>query len=95
RIAIFCFVIPFIFLGLLLIDSLTFDLTGAFFFSLFLITLLPLGVIVFVFTCKGLRISFKENNYQKKDIGYANLIMGLIIIGCGVLGLGFAYVMTS
>ncbi|MFT2010219.1 hypothetical protein ACMA1I_16210 [Pontibacter sp. 13R65] len=93
RIAVYSFIIPFLFLVLYLIDSWTFNFTNIFFLAVFIISLFPSGITGLLFTYKGLRRLFKENNYEKKDIGYANLIMGIIITGCGIVGLGLAYLM--
>lgn len=95
RLAVYSFVLPFAFLGLFMIDSWTFGLTNSFFLALFSICLLPAGIIGLFFNYKGYRIAHKEHHNIKKDIGYANFIMGLIILFCGVLGFGIAYVMTS
>jgi hypothetical protein len=59
-----------------------------------LLSLLPAGVMGLFFTSKGLKLAFQSGDYQKKDIGYANLIMGLVLAGVGVIGLGLVYMMT-
>ncbi|TGE10134.1 hypothetical protein EU556_04740 [Hymenobacter fodinae] len=63
---------------------------GVLFLSLF-----PLAVTGLVYTVKALRLASKSNDYEKKDVGYANLVLGLILAGFGLLALGFAYMMTS
>jgi hypothetical protein len=60
-----------------------------------LLSLFPVGIVGLVFTIKGLRLAFRSGDYKKKDIGYANLIMGIILTAGGLLGLSLAYVMTA
>lgn len=92
-IAVYSYVMPLVLLGLYVVDSLTFNL-AFFFLPLTLLSLFPIGAIGLVFTIKGLRLAFHSSDYQKKDTGYANLIMGLILAGGGLIGLGLMYVMT-
>lgn len=61
----------------------------------FLLSLLPLAVAGLVFTRKGLRLSSESNNREKKDVGFASLVLGLILGDLGLLALGCAYVGTS
>ena len=93
--AIYSYLLPPGFFGLFLVDIFTFGLTQMFFFAVALLSLLPAGAAGLFFTVKGLRISFKSNDYEKKDIGYANLIMGIIYFVAGLLGLGLAYIMVE
>ncbi len=94
-IAVYCYLIPLGFLGLYFLESSTLKLTGAFFMATTLLSLLPVGVVGLFFTVKGLRLAFQSGDYEKKDMGYANLILGLILVLGGLIGLGFAYVMSS
>jgi len=91
RIAVYSYAAPFFCLGLQLLDSATFSLTQMFFFALFLWSLLPLGTTGLICTGLGLRLAFQSNDYQKKDIGYANILMGLIMVAAGLLGLGLIF----
>ena len=95
RIAVYSYVLPFILLGLYIIDSSTFDLTEMFFFAAFLISLLPLGALGLACSIYGMVLSNRVNNNIKKDIGYANLIMGIIITMGGFLGMAIAYLMLN
>jgi hypothetical protein len=95
RIAVLSYSLPFISLFLYMLDSSTFNLTGMYFFVFFLLGALPLGIVGLFFTVKGLIISRKSNDYVKKDIGYANLTMGIIMAAGGMLGFGFMYVMVN
>ena len=93
--AVYSYLIPLGFLGLYFLDSSTFGLTGAFFLAATMLGLLPLGIVGLFFTTKGLRLAFRSGDYEKKDTGYANLIMGLIVTVGGIMGLGLAYAMTT
>jgi len=66
-------------------------------FSAFLglLSLLPLGVAGLFFTRRGLALAVSSGDREKKDVGYANLILGVIILGLGLLWLAIAYAMTS
>lgn len=93
--AIYSYLAPPGFFGAFLLDSFTVGLTEMFFFAIALLSLLPAGVAGLIFTEKGLKIAFTSNDYEKKDIGYANLIMGIIYIVAGLLALGLGYLMIE
>ena len=95
RIAVYSYILPFILLGQYIIDSSTFDLTEMFLFAAFWISLLPLGALGMACSIYGMVLSNRVNNNIKKDIGYANLIMGIIIIIGGLVGMGLAYLMLN
>ncbi|UOQ65534.1 hypothetical protein [Hymenobacter volaticus] len=63
---------------------------GGFFVGLF-----PLAAGGIIFTVLGMRLSIRTNDREKKDIGYANLILGLILFVVGLLAFCFAYMRTS
>lgn len=94
-IAVYCYLLPPGFLGLYFLDFSTIGLTGAFFLATTVLSLLPVGVVGLLCTVKGLKLAFKSGDHEKKDIGYANLIMGLILAVGGLISLGLTYVMTS
>ncbi|QHT71287.1 hypothetical protein GXP67_33850 [Rhodocytophaga rosea] len=93
--AIYSYLSPIGLFGLFLLDSFTFGLTESFFFGATLLGLLLAAIASLFFTVKGLRIAFKTNDYEKKDIGYANLIMGVIYCIAGLLALGYTYIMIE
>ncbi len=66
-----------------------------FFLSVAFLSLVPAGCTGLFFTIKGLMLAFKNNDYQKKDIGYANLIMGIIIVFAGLFAAALTYMMVS
>ncbi|MBD0296602.1 MAG: hypothetical protein ICV84_15620 [Flavisolibacter sp.] len=95
RLAIYSYLSPVGLFGLHIVDAYTFRLTDALFFAVAVLSLLPSGCAGLFFTAKGIAMAVKNNDYQKKDIGYANLTMGIIIVIAGLLGAGLAYVMVS
>lgn len=84
--ATYCYITPFA----LLILAFVVPFLGA----LWLFTLLPLGMAGLFFTKRGLALAIKSGDKEKKDVGYANLILGIVILGLGLLSLGFAYMMV-
>lgn len=60
-----------------------------------LATLLPFGLAGLFFTKRGLALSIKSDDRQKKDVGYANLVLGSIILIIGLLVVAFAYARMS
>lgn len=95
RIAVYSYLMPLGFSGLYLLDSIIFGLTKIFFLAIALGSLLPVAIIGLFFTVKGLIIAFKSNHYEKKDMGYTNLLMGIILFVGGILGFGLAYLMVA
>lgn len=87
KIAIYCYAAPFV--------SLLLGVVHFVFFPLFLLSLFPLGIAGMYFTKRGLSIAIKSGDIQKKDVGYANVTLGIIILVLGLLGLAFVFVMTS
>lgn len=60
----------------------------------FLLSLFPFSVVGLIYTMKGLRLASHSNDYEKKDVGFANLTLGLILFVFGLLALGFVYIRT-
>ncbi|UOQ70670.1 hypothetical protein [Hymenobacter cellulosilyticus] len=93
--ALYSYSAPFALAGGGLLASFVSDEAERFFFAAAALSLLPLVIVGLVCTIIGLRVAFATSDYQKKDIGYANLIMGLILFALAFLGMGFAYLMTD
>ena len=87
RKATYCYAIPFV----LLVMAFIVPFLG----MLGILTLVPLGAAGLFFTVRGLTIANKNGEREKKDAGYANLFLGVIIIVLGMLGLAFTYVMVN
>jgi hypothetical protein len=81
--ATYCYAIPF---GLLVLSFLV-----PFLFALWLFTLLPAGLAGLFFTKRGLVLAAKSGDREKKDVGYANLVLGITILILGLLALAFIY----
>ncbi|QKG53234.1 hypothetical protein [Hymenobacter sp. BRD67] len=85
--ATYCYAAPF---GLLVLSFLI-PFVGA----VGLFTLLPLGLAGLFFTKRGLTLAAKNGDREKKDVGYANLVLGVIVLLFGLLALAFTYVRLS
>lgn len=94
RTALCCYVFPFFFILLMIIDVNTFHATDAFFFFVFLFSIFPLSIVGLVFNMLGLRLSRKMNHVHKKNIGYANLMLGIPMFIVGLFGLALPVVMV-
>ena len=93
--AIIVYVIPFILLGIFIIDEMTVNKTGAMFWALFLMSLLPCSLIVFVLSAIGLKKAIKNKNNFNKDMGTSGIVGGLILLFGGILGAGLLYIVLS
>ncbi|WP_400191548.1 hypothetical protein [Hymenobacter sp. B81] len=85
--ATYCYALPFA-LGL-------FGVIVPFFFALALLSLLPFGLAGLFLTKRGWKLAVRSGDQEKKDVGYANFVLGGIILLLGFLGLGLAYVVTG
>jgi len=94
RTALFCYVFPFFFILLLIIDVNTFHATDALFLFVFLFSIFPLSIIGLAYNILGLRHSRKMNLVHKKNIGYTNLMLGIPMFIVGLLGLAVPFVMV-
>ena len=83
KIAVCCYAAPVGFLALSTVFS--------FFFPLFLLGFFPLGAASTAYSIAGLKLAFKNNDHQKKDIGYANLLLGIIMVTVGTLLVALVY----
>lgn len=55
----------------------------------------PVGLIGVIFNVFGLISSFKINDYQKKDFGLNNLLIGGVTLILGLAGVGVIVLMTG
>lgn len=83
KLATYCYAVPF---GLLLLGLLV-----PFLGKLGLLTFLPLGLAGLFFTKRGLALATKSGDREKKDVGYANLMLGFITLALGLLIVAFVY----
>jgi hypothetical protein len=88
--SLYCYAIPFVFLTLAVLG-----IGKGLFLGSFFLGLLPSALGGIAFTVLGMRLSAQTNDREKKDIGYANLVLGLILSILGLFTLGFAYLATS
>jgi hypothetical protein len=94
-IAIFVYALPFISLGIFIIDQMTTQKTEMIFWVLFLVGMLPSSLIGLVLSYLGLRQSNKNANKMNKFIGIIGIIGGAIILSGGLLGLMLIYVVIG
>lgn len=87
RVATYCYLTPFS----LVLVGLIWDV----FLPLVLLTLLPAGAIGIFFTRRGLRLASQSGDREKKDVGYANVLLGSIVLALGVFGIAIAYLATG
>ncbi|RSK31669.1 hypothetical protein [Hymenobacter metallilatus] len=66
-----------------------------FFLPLALLTALPCSVIGLYFSYKGFKASGRLGYLEKKDVGYANILLGILLFVAGLVSAGFAYVWIS
>jgi 4-hydroxybenzoate polyprenyltransferase len=57
------------------------------YFPLVPLVLLPLSLVGLYFTRRGLALARKSGDREKQDVGYANMVLGVILAGVGLLGL--------
>ncbi|GAB3824022.1 hypothetical protein GCM10028821_02450 [Hymenobacter jeollabukensis] len=87
RRATFCYALPF---GLGLLGAVV-----PLFFTLALLGILPLALAGLFFTKRGWTLAVRSGDVEKKDVGFANFILGAILLALGLLGFFLAYLMTS
>lgn len=93
--ATYCYGLPFGFLSLQLLLNVVSNFNFQPFLALFFLTILPLSALGIAFTKRGFTLAVKSGDREKKDVGYANLILGSIIVVLGLVGLALGYMMTK
>ena len=81
-----------IFFGIFIIGQKTTFRTDATFLALFLVSLLPCGLIGITLSSIGLIKSFKNKNKFNRDIGLIGVSVGGLFLFGGLLALGLLYV---
>ena len=90
-----CYAIPFGLLGLQLLLNLVSSFDFQPFLALFFLSILPLSVLGIVFTKRGFALASISGDLAKKDVGYANFLLGAIMLVVGLLAFALSFVMTS
>jgi hypothetical protein len=93
--AIAIFALPFISLGVFIIDQFTFQKTQMVFWVLFLIGMLPCGMIGIILSSIGLRKSLKHKSRVNKYPGIIGIAAGIILLCGGIAGLMLIYVVVG
>lgn len=93
--AIILFLLPLISLGIFILDQLTVNKTEMIFWLLFLVGMLPCGLLGTVLSIFGLRKAIKNKSVLNKSIGIIGIVGGLIYFGGGLLGIMLIYVVIG
>ena len=90
RMALVCYVIPFLFLGVYYLTA-----TEVLFWKMFLLGMFPFGLLGLLFTIIGIIQASRYKNYQKRTAGYYSLFMGIVVVAGGILGWMVLYLASS
>jgi hypothetical protein len=85
RKALSFYALPVLSLILYALDMSTFKVTDIFFLIIVFFSLAPCGFFGLIFSYKGYKFSKRIAHNIKQDIGYANLILGVVYIFIGTL----------
>jgi len=94
-IALFFYAVPFLSLGLFIVDQLFFQKTAMFFWLIFLVGLIPCGLIGFLLAIVGFVKSYKNENKLNKIIGIIGMVGGILCIIGGILGIMLIFVVVG
>jgi|GEM_PF-2158044 len=61
------------------------------YFPAFPLSLLPLSLVGLYFSRRGLVLARRSGDQEKLGVGYANLVLGVVLAGLGGLVLALAY----
>lgn len=95
RSALVCYIIPFLFLGIFALDMFFLHRTQMLFWSMFLLSMFPFGLLGLLFSIIGIIQSTRIQKIKNKTTGYYNLFMGIVVVVGGILGWMLLYVVTS
>ena len=90
--ALMLYLLPPIFFGIFIIGQITTYRTDAAFWALFLVSLLPCGLIGTTLSSIGLIKSFKNKKKFNRDIGLIAVSVGGLFLFGGLFALGLLYV---
>lgn len=92
RSAFICYVIPFLSLGVYLLDPFH---AQKLFWTIFLLSMFPFGLMGLLFSIVGIVQFTKIKRYKKRTIGYYYLLMGILVVVSGMFGWMLLYLATS
>lgn len=90
RMALICYVIPFLFLGFFYLTT-----TEVLFWKIFLLGMFPFGLLGLLFTIIGIINASRYKDHQKRTAGYYSLFMGIVVVAGGILGWMLLYLANS
>ena len=91
--AIALYGIPFGFLVLQFLLNTVSDFNFQPFLALFGVTFLPLSIMGIIFTKRGFALASSIGDREKKDVGYANFLLGALLLGITIFGFAVVYIM--
>ena len=93
--ASYCYGAPVGFLVLQLLLNTVSDFDFQPFLALFFFAFLPLVITGLVFTKRGFVLASNSGDREKKDVGYANFILGGVLLVVGLLAFALAFLITN
>lgn len=93
--AVGCYILPILFFGVFLFDQFFIHKTDMLFWIIFLLSLIPCGLLGFVLFLAGFIKALKQSYWLNKLIGGIGTLLGIGIIGGGLLGLLLIYVVIG
>jgi len=93
--AICIYLLPLLSLGIFIVDQMTVNKTEMVFWVLFLVGMVPCGLIGLTLSIIGLIRSFKKENKLNKILGLLGTLGGLICLAGGILGFMLIYVVVG
>lgn len=93
--AVLIYFLPLISLGIFLLDQITIKSTDMVFWVLFLIGMIPCGIIGLTLSIIGLVKSLKKDNQLNKVIGVIGTVSGIICLLGGILGMMLIYIVVG
>ena len=91
----YCYGAPFVFIVLQLLLNAISNLDFQPFLMLFALTIFPLSITGLVFTKRGFALASSSGDREKSNVGYANFLLGGVLLALGISGFALAYMMTS
>jgi len=95
RSALICYILPFLFFGIFIFAEYILHATETLFWSMFLLSMFPFGLLGLLFSIIGIIQATKISNLKKKTTGYYNLFLGIVVVAGGMLGWMLLYLVNN
>jgi hypothetical protein len=93
--AIFFYALPFISVAIFILDQLTMNKTDMWFWVIFLVGLIPCGVIGLILSAIGLFRSIKNGGKLNRFIGFVGTAAGVLCFIGGLFGIALIYLVVQ